>query len=95
MMKMGLPEGSIRNKATQDGCSNEVMDYFFKNCTASGNAASSPAPVPALVPALADSQPAATQVCLRLWVRIPFSALVRLCINRHKQQTLKVTKHIS
>jgi hypothetical protein len=59
---MGLPEGSIRNKATQDGCTDEVMDYFFKNCTGGGSgAAPSPAPAPTPAPAPAPA-PAATQV---------------------------------
>ena len=60
MIKMGLPEGSIRNKATQDGCTDEVMDYFFKNCTGGGGgAAPSPAPAPAPTPAPAPAPPPA------------------------------------
>jgi hypothetical protein len=65
MLKMGLPEGSIRNKSTQDGCSDEVMDYFFKNCTGGGGGGGgAPSPAPAPAPAPAATQPAAPQACL-------------------------------
>ncbi len=72
MLKMGLPEGSVRNKAAQDGCTSEVMDYFFKNCTGSSGGASSSAPAPApapahaIAPAPTISQQVASQV-RHLW----------------------------
>jgi hypothetical protein len=73
MLKMGLPEGSVRNKATQDGCSDEVMDYFFTNCAGSsggggggggGGGSTAVATGGGGSTAVATSQPATTQVCL-------------------------------
>jgi hypothetical protein len=84
MLKMGLPEGSIRNKATQDGCSDEVLDYFFSNC-ATGQLASAAAAAPA-----PPAAPQVTFVALYIYTYIYIyisAVLTNLCFRKKRQKS--------